>query len=102
MGPKSGWSGDRLCQTRLIPRSPDGDNKVKKNYKDHCTKNHRERESANKKWMYNPLYRITNSEPLGSLSPLKGNTSNYETTTTIAIKTKSFKCSKFKVLEEIK
>ena len=22
-----GSSGDRLCQTRLIPRSPDGDNK---------------------------------------------------------------------------
>ena len=21
-----GWGGDRLCQTRLIPRSPDGDN----------------------------------------------------------------------------
>ena len=20
------WGGDRLCQTRLIPRSPDGDN----------------------------------------------------------------------------
>ena len=32
MGPKSGWGpvrsgGDRLCQTRLIPRSPDGDKK---------------------------------------------------------------------------
>ena len=29
MGPKScpvGWGGDRLCQTRLIHRSPDGDN----------------------------------------------------------------------------
>ena len=23
------WGGDRLCQTRLIPRSPDGDNKIK-------------------------------------------------------------------------
>ena len=23
-----GWGGERLCQTRLIPRSPDGDNKV--------------------------------------------------------------------------
>ena len=22
-----GWGGDRLCQTRLIPRSPDGDKK---------------------------------------------------------------------------
>ena len=21
-----GWGGDRLCQTKLIPRSPDGDN----------------------------------------------------------------------------
>ena len=34
MGPKSRWgggvgsSGDRLCQTSLIPRSPDGDNNV--------------------------------------------------------------------------
>ena len=28
MGPKSGWGGDRLRQTRLIPRSPDGDKKV--------------------------------------------------------------------------
>ena len=27
MGPKSGWGGDRLCQTSPIPRSPDGDNK---------------------------------------------------------------------------
>ena len=24
-----GWGPDRLCQTRLIPRSPDGDNKWK-------------------------------------------------------------------------
>ena len=77
-------------------------NKVEKNYKDHCTKIHRERESANKKWMYNPLYRFTNSEPLGSLSPLKGNSNKLETTTTIPMKTKTFKCSMFKVLEEIK
>ena len=32
MGPKSGWSGDRLCQTRLIPRSPDGDKNIFKAY----------------------------------------------------------------------
>ena len=51
--------------------------------------------------MYNPVYRITNSEPLGSLSPLKGNSNKLETTTTIAIKTKNFKSSKFKDLEEI-
>ena len=36
MGPKSRWgggvgsSGDRLCQTSPIPRSPDGDNNVSK------------------------------------------------------------------------
>ena len=23
-----GWGPDRLCQTRLIPRSPDGDNNI--------------------------------------------------------------------------
>ena len=37
MGPKSRWgggvgsSGDRLCQTSPIPRSPDGDNKALQN-----------------------------------------------------------------------
>ena len=30
MGPKSRWGPDRLCQTRLIPRSPDGDKNSQK------------------------------------------------------------------------
>ena len=55
------WSFQQTL--KMKKNNNNNNNKVEKNYK---TKN----------GMYNPLYRITNSVPLGSLSPLKGNTNN--------------------------